>query len=187
MLNFIISVPAVPPVAAPKGPQTPQTPLLQKAIFKSTHQSPISSVLDSFASDSKLLKAVEATAEAGATHIPEIFRSVEHYVRAPPNTPVSTPAKPIAIESGVAGGSLVQSTKAEVNGMLGRVKGKAVDFVNLYSPVWVGEAVVWGTEWWRAERVSKVVEGCLPRRELDIVAIEGELILQNIKPLQLTN
>lgn len=165
MLSCVLSrivVPAPAPVPPPKGPETPRTPLIQKAIMnKSTRQSPLSSVLDSFASDSKLTQAFESTAEAGASHIPEIFRSVESFVRVPPNTP----AKPKAIE----GPALVESTKKALNGHVGRGK----DWVGGHVPKLVGEVVGWGMDWWTAERVSKVVEGWLPRRDLDVVVIEG--------------
>jgi nucleoporin NDC1 len=59
-----------------------------------------------------------------------------------------------------------------------RVKSKGFEVVDGYLPtvpVWVVDVVGWWKEWWRTERLSKVVEGSLPRRELDIVVIEGQL------------
>ena len=40
-------------------------------------------------------------------------------------------------------------------------------------PELIKEIVRWGSDWWTTERVSKVVEGWLPRRDLDIVVIDG--------------
>ena len=132
---------------------------------KSTDQSSLSSILDSFASDSKLTQALESTAETGASHIPEIFRSVENFIRVPPNTPANTPVKPKAIE----GPTLVENTKKALSGHVGRGK----DWVAGRVPELVKEIVRWGSDWWTTERVSKVVEGWLPRRDLDIVVIDG--------------
>ena len=33
----------------------------------------------------------------------------------------------------------------------------------------VGDAAGWMREWWEAERLGKVMEGCLLRRELDVL------------------
>jgi len=33
------------------------------------------------------------------------------------------------------------------------------------------DVIGWTGEWWRAERLGRVVEGCLPRRELDVLVI----------------
>jgi hypothetical protein len=55
--------------------------------------------------------------------------------------------------------SLLASTRTKLNTKLGREI----------------EMVKWVRGWWTAERLGKVVEGCLPRRELDVLVIEGTL------------
>ena len=51
--------------------------------------------------------------------------------------------------------------------------GRGKDWVAGRVPELVKEIVRWGSDWWTTERVSKVVEGWLPRRDLDIVVIDG--------------
>ena len=52
-------------------------------------------------------------------------------------------------------------------------------------PELVKEIVRWGSDWWTTERVSKVVEGWLPRRDLDIVVIDG-MFLEIVYLIDLT-
>ena len=181
-----------PPPPPPKAPTTtPQTPLIKKPIFKSAQSSPASfsplnAVLDSFASDSKLSHAVEVTAEASASHVPELFRSVvgEGFgMKVPPNTPAGTPAKGKAVEAASSSVTLSRS----INRLVDDAKNKGREVVSGHLPALpipmlvvagrglrvVGDFAGWTKEWWRAERLGKVVEGCLPRRELDILVIEG--------------
>jgi len=35
----------------------------------------------------------------------------------------------------------------------------------------LNDVIGWTVEWWRAERLGRVVEGCLPRRELDVLVV----------------
>lgn len=165
-----MTAPAAPAVPAPKAPQTPHTPLIKKPIFRSSMSqsspsSPLVAVLDSFASDSMLSQAVGSTVDVGMDHMhmPELFRSVENLVmRAPPNTPAK------AIESG--------STASEIGGLVEKTKGKGKEILGRYipaGPAWLGGASGWGREWWSGERLGKAVEACLPRRDLDVLVIEG--------------
>ncbi|KZP26794.1 hypothetical protein FIBSPDRAFT_918061 [Athelia psychrophila] len=169
--------PAAPPPAA-KLPQTPHTPLIKKPIFRSSSASaaaaqsaspasPLAAVLDSFASDSKLSRAVGETAEG--MHMPDLFRSVsslQHLVmplRAPPNTPAKGVPAAAAPEAPVAGLGL---------GLVVQARGKGRALVGLYVPAWLGGAPGWGRAWWRGERLGKIVEASLPRRDMDVLAIE---------------
>lgn len=98
----------------------------------------------------------------------------------PPNTPTNTPSKPKAIEgTEISASGLVQMAKAEMVNLMARVKVKGLEVVGEHLPTvppWAVQFAGWGKEWWRAERVSKVVEGFVPRRELDAVVIEGQLV-----------
>lgn len=61
---------------------------------------------------------MESTAEVGATHIPELFCLVDHFVQVSPNT--STPAKPKPVEgcAAVDAGRLVRLVKVGVQGYM---------------------------------------------------------------------
>ena len=178
----------MPPPVPPKALANPQTPLIKKPIFKSSQPtpsfSPLTAVLDSFASDSNLTHAVEVAADR-ASEVPELFRSVVGDVvgvRVPPNTPAGTPVKGKAVLG--AGGSL----PINFNGLVQQAKQKGKEIVSGYLPSMpmpvvavvagqgfgvAGDAAGWIQEWWKAERLGKVVEGCLPRRELDILVVGG--------------
>jgi len=145
---------AVVPVPAP-SPGTP-TRLIKKPIFKSTQQSPIHTVLDSFAADGSFSQAVEAGVVAA--HIPEIFRS-------------SDAPRPIGVAPQVA-----VSTK-QSTGLVNRLKDKVLctfgDLAVRNLPTWILETSGRWAAWWKRERINKVVEACLPRREVDVLIIEG--------------
>lgn len=181
-------------ISAPApGTTNPHTPLIKKPILRSSQSqppsssssgfSPLTAVLDSFASDSKLSHAVEVAADAGVEHmhIPELFRSVEGLV--------GTPVKAIkGKEASVKTAGVGANALGFGLGLVERVKGKGKEVVNGYLPTLpvsvvvvghglVGDAAGWAKKWWRAERLGKVVEGCLPRRELDVLVIEGTSLL----------
>jgi nucleoporin NDC1 len=108
-------------------------------------------VLDSFASDG----AVSQVAEAGASHIPELFRSVEGVVK-----PITAPAV-----------RTVGAKQMELTGWVEKGKGVVKGYIT--PPPWSLElGKVW-EEWWRKDRLAKVAQGCLPFRELDALVIEG--------------
>lgn len=79
--------PAPPPSTAP-APTTPVTPLIRGPIFKSSStapnpiasssqtQSPLKSVVDSFAADGTITQAVESGVQG--IHLPELFRASVH-------------------------------------------------------------------------------------------------------------
>ncbi|EGN94543.1 hypothetical protein SERLA73DRAFT_188503 [Serpula lacrymans var. lacrymans S7.3] len=159
------------PVVAPseskpvtKTPQAPSTPLIRQPIFKASRQSPLTSVLDSFASDSKLAEAVEITAEASKSNVPELFRSVMHVPASTPQSqkPSTTSATVIAVTQPVSVG----------NGLIARIKGKGKEAIIEYCPHKIKQVVGSCIEWWGRERINKVVEACLPHRELDALVVE---------------
>ncbi|KAH7929157.1 hypothetical protein BV22DRAFT_1057443 [Leucogyrophana mollusca] len=137
------------PAAPAKPANPPSTPLIRQAIYKPPQQSPIGSVLDSFASDSQLAGA------ADQIHVPELFRSVAAPLAA---VTASTPA--------------VSAPKPTVHSMIGRVKQEAWGFAARYCPPWAKEASAHWADWWSRERVNKIVESCLPNRDLDALIVE---------------
>ena len=156
-----VPAPAVPP----KTLQPPSTPLLRKAIYKAPQQSPISKVLDTFASDSDLSRAAEAVASEVGTRvmdapIPELFRSVSSLpVAAPP--PSATTAATATPQPNLIG-AYVSHAKAQCQNLVAK-----------YSPLWCREVVAQWDAWWSRDRINKVTEKCLPNRDLDALIIEG--------------
>jgi nucleoporin NDC1 len=155
--------PAPPPPPAPAiaaAPPIPSisTPLIKKPIYQSSKQSPIRTVIDSFASDGPLPQAVDAGVDT--VHLPELFRSLEAVVLPPL-------AKEGEAKKGVEGAKGLMSWIVEA-------KDAASGVVGRNAPAWATDVMQRWVEWWTKERVSKVVEGCLPRRSLDVVVVEGK-------------
>lgn len=198
-------VPApTPKVATPTPATAPHTPLIKKPILRSSQSqpsslssgfSPLTAVLDSFASDSKLSHAVEVTADAGAERIPELFRSVEGFVGMGVKAIEGKDAgkgKEVVVGGGKSAWPNGLGLGGLGLGIVEKVKGKGKEVMNGFLPAMpvlvvlaghgiVGDAAGWTKEWWNTERLGKVVEGCLPRRELDVLVIEGTASWQYIK------
>ncbi|TBU28210.1 nucleoporin protein Ndc1-Nup [Dichomitus squalens] len=156
--------PAAAPAAAPK-PSTPlpghATPLLRASVFKTAQTSPLRASLDMLASDGPLATAVSETAEAGASHLPELFRSVL------PSTPPA-PAS-AAIETAKMAEVSVARVVSETKGVWREGVGKTlVGFL----PKGVAEAGAQMRTWWTRERVHRVAETSLPNRYVDALAAE---------------
>ncbi|KAI0635379.1 nucleoporin protein Ndc1-Nup [Trametes polyzona] len=140
----------------------PATPLIRTKVYKPAQTSPLHAALDTFASDGPLAAAVSETAEVGASHIPELFRSV---------MPTSPQAKAEAAvetvkkaEENVA--ALVSETRSKwregVSGALGAVLPKSV-----------AQTAGHVRSWWTRERVHRVAETSLPNRYMDALAAEA--------------
>lgn len=158
--------PITPPVAVapavPKPKDPPSTPLIRKAIFKAPRQSPLGSMLDSVSSDSELSKAANAVAgemeeRANQMHIPELFRSVA----------------PSSAAAPVASGILAKPTSSIISGFTAQAKSYSRNFIVGYCPAWLKELTMRWKKWFYRERLNKVVEVCLPNRELDALIIEA--------------
>ncbi|KAG8221384.1 nucleoporin protein Ndc1-Nup [Butyriboletus roseoflavus] len=155
----------VPALAVPtKTSQPPSTPLVRKAIYKASLQSPMSKVLDTFASDSDLSKVADAVAsDVGMrvmeTPIPELFRSTS----SPPvaATPPSTMTAAAAIPQPNLIGAYASRAKAQCQSLV--VK---------YSPSWCREVVGQWDAWWSRDRINKVTEMWLPNRDLDALIVQ---------------
>ncbi|KAF9044200.1 nucleoporin protein Ndc1-Nup [Panaeolus papilionaceus] len=156
--------PPPPPPAAPvKAPATPgpmigtPTPLLRTQIFKAHKESPRDAALDALASDGPITQAVEAAADA--THVPEIFRSVESKVLA---TPIVEETTKNVVQVASLGSRLREQVSGFGNTMW-----------DMHAPGVLKESLQQLVQWWYHERRSKIVEKALPFRELDVVVVEA--------------
>ncbi|KIK76962.1 hypothetical protein PAXRUDRAFT_835155 [Paxillus rubicundulus Ve08.2h10] len=154
--------PAAIPVsaAAPKSPDPPLTPLLRQEIYRAPQQSPISKVLDSFASDSHPMKVTDAVAAQEETRakdvpIPELFRSV--------STPTLAAAPVVDPQ---------QQPVASPSILLAHVRQECGRLLRKYLPPWSREVAARWHEWWTRDRINKVSEMCLPNRELDALIVQ---------------
>ncbi len=133
------------------------TKLLRRPIYKNMKESPGQAALDALASDGPIAQALDAGADA--THIPELFRSVETKVL----------VSPVAEET--------KKNVQQVKGLGSRMKDSALSILTFYASRYIPEPVRDQVgqllEWWKRERVSKTVEAALPFRELDVVVIDG--------------
>jgi nucleoporin NDC1 len=119
-------------------------------------------MLDSVASDSRLSKAAEAVAgeveeRASQMHIPELFRSVAPSSVATPAANVN-PAVP---------------TPSIISALISQLEIRGKDLLLGRCPAWMRETATTWNEWFYRQRLNKVVEACLPSRELDALIIEG--------------
>ncbi|KAG0696162.1 nucleoporin protein Ndc1-Nup [Suillus ampliporus] len=158
--------PITPPVvvvpAAPKPKDPPSTPLIRKAIFKAPQQSPLGSMLDSVASDSELSKAAEAVAgemeeRASQMHIPELFRSVA----------------PSSVAASAATAMAARPTPSIISDLITQLRGRSRNLVVSRCPNWLKQSAMRWNKWFYRERLNKVVEVCLPNRELDALIIQA--------------
>ncbi len=131
--------------------------LLRDSIYKGVKDSPGQAALDALASDGPIAQALDAGADA--THIPDIFRSVE--------TKVFT--SPVAQEA--------KKNVEHVKGVGSRLKDNAIaictSFATHHIPEPVKEHTKQMLEWWKRERLSRKVEASLAFRELDVIVIDG--------------
>lgn len=139
-------------------------PLLRKKIFRSTQESPVQAALNVLSADGPIAKAVEVGAEA--THMPELFRSVEARVF---STPVVMEAK-----------KNVDNTKTMGSRLKGELASITATYATRYTPELLKEGCRQMINWWERERTSKVVQASLPFRELDVVVVEGKLFYCNL-------
>lgn len=151
--------PAAPDTASAPPPTTP-TPLIKGPIFKTLPQSPIRTVANSLAADGSFSQVVEAT--AGAAQIPDLFRPMQSIV--PPS--IAALVKDVELKKGLGVMSHARSYGRET------LKSMFDGYVPLWARSVAGE---WG-DWWGRERLSKVMEVSLPRREIDVLVVEGGIL-----------
>ena len=160
------TVDQVPPKAVfqPASLVATPAPLLRQKVFRSTQESPVQAALNVLAADGPIAKAVEAGAEA--THVPELFRSVEAQVF---STPVVKEAK-----------KSVDHTKTIGSRLKGELASITTTYATRYTPEMLKEGCRQMINWWERERTSKVVQASLPFRELDVVVVEGHSFYCNL-------
>jgi nucleoporin NDC1 len=121
------------------------------------------SLVDGLASDGPINRIVEETTEH--TKLPDLFRSIH------------VPRGPAALEEPKAKvQALVQaapSSSLDISGLVTRATAQADTTIRQSVPA-LASVYDRLAMWWTRERVSRVAEACLPRRELDVLAIEGE-------------
>ena len=161
--------PAVDPVPSkavfqPASLVATPAPIHRQKIFRSTQESPVEAALNVLGADGPIAKAVEAGAEA--THVPELFKSVEIRVF---STPVVKEAK-----------IKVDNTKTVWNRLEGELASITTTYATRYTPELLKESCRQMINWWERERTSKVVQASLPFRELDVVVVEGKLFYYNL-------
>ena len=139
-------------------------PLLRQKIFRSTQESPVQAALDALGADGPIAKAVEVGAEA--SHVPELFRSVEARVF----------SAPVVIEAK----RNIDNTKTIGSRLKGELTSITATYATRYTPVLLKEGFRQMIDWWERERTSKVVQASLPFRELDVVVVEGNLFYCNL-------
>jgi nucleoporin NDC1 len=120
--------------------------------------------LNALGADGPIAKAVDVGAEA--THVPELFRSVEARVL---SSPVAQEAK-----------KNVDSTKT----MGRKLKEELTSITTMYATRYTPELLKGGyrhmIDWWERERTSKVVQASLPFWELDVVVVESNSSYYNL-------
>lgn len=138
----------------------PSTPLVKTNVLKaSTRRSPLNGALDTFAADGVVSAPAD---ELGASQIPELFRSVR--------APALTPERKLREEAPKVP---PQKTTSSANRWVQQMYIEA----EKWAPRWACEARMQAQDWWTRERLGRVVEGSLPNRKMDILAIECAWLL----------
>ena len=189
-------VPAKPKVLPNPSPEVakPAT-LLRQRVWKgdagayvSGTQSPGEAALDALAADGPLVKAAEAGMDRFSHQVPELFRSVSH-AKSPTkdehavtkqvekkndNAPLGVGDVTSALKSVLNVQKHVDAFKSKTYNALAE---RARKVWSRYGREEVGDRVVRFLQWWSEERVSRVVEGAVAYRELDVLVIDGRFIL----------
>ncbi|KAG6888247.1 hypothetical protein C0992_009203 [Termitomyces sp. T32_za158] len=156
------ALPFKPPTpAAPATPSRPsvitnQTPLIRTSIFKASKASPIETVAGSLRSDGQLAQALDVG--TAATHIPELFKSVEAVV-------LPAPKKEEVKKN-------VEKVEGIVDRHVKQAKEELRKVVVSNMPLRVNELGMQVNTWWNKERLEKTAQSCLPNMELDVVIVD---------------
>jgi nucleoporin NDC1 len=128
--------------------KAPSTPLIRKQIFKGNSTSPVQSAINSLASDGYMAQA----ADAGASHIPELFRSV-----APP------------VSAGVAE---IKKAESGVMSWADSLRTKFIKFGANYLTQSSLQTLDRAAKWWSRDRIDKVLQRCLGNRQTDVLIVD---------------
>lgn len=110
------------------------------------------------AADGTLAAVIASTTEAGASHVPDLFRSA---------LPGQTQN---AIATVKKGEQKVAAFNARVTNRLREMK----LVLYRYTPVEAHQLMDQVGEWWSRERLHKTAEACLPNRHVDALAVKGK-------------
>ncbi|GJE99489.1 nucleoporin protein Ndc1-Nup [Phanerochaete sordida] len=160
---------AAPPPAAPAQkldapPQIPKTPYITASVLKGKSASPLHSALETIASDGSVTVALASAAEAGASQVPELFRSVM-----PSQTAAVAETAGAAVETVKKGEQEILQLAA----LPGKWREQLQQELVARAPGVVRGGAAQLAHWWRRERVHKVVEAALPNRKLDGLAADA--------------
>lgn len=156
--------PAAPATKIDAPPQVPKTPFVHAPVLKPSTSSPLYSALDTIASDGPITAAVSSTAAAGASQIPELFRSV---------LPAQSAAVAETAEAAVGSVRKGEQEILQLAALPGVWRARVLREVARRVPAGVREAGERVSVWWRRERVWRVVEAAVPNRKMDGLAADG--------------
>ncbi|TDL20508.1 hypothetical protein BD410DRAFT_899434 [Rickenella mellea] len=171
----VTAPPAAPP---PKLPEKPSTPIIHKPIYKSAQSSPLSTLVDSIASDGRLTQAVQQTTDE-VVGVPELFLSVASTLSSPgrffSSPPVASSSKAVVPAATTSGDTAVAKALAlKDQGLAAEWVSHARNGVRLVGYVvrgtWWKDSGLSG--WWTTERKNKVAVKCLPNKDLDAMIVE---------------
>lgn len=142
---------------------------MRTQVLKPSMSSPLRSALDTIASDGPITAVMSSTAEAGASHLPELFRSVM------PSHPPAIVAKAEAVvESAIKKEQELQKYVPSPE----QLKEDLHHAVGRYTPAAATRLTARFGKWWHTERIYRVAEASLPNRKMDGLAIDGASCLQ---------
>jgi nucleoporin NDC1 len=166
MLSWLVALAStVPAKKLDAPPGVPKTPFVQMSALKPSRSSPLRSALDTIASDGSITAAVTSTAEAGASQIPELFRSVM-----PSHAAAVTETAEAAVETVKKGEREIKNLAA----LPTKWKAQFYEEVVRRTPKFAQDLLDRFDAWWNRERVYRVVEAVLPNRKMDGLAVDGE-------------
>jgi nucleoporin NDC1 len=149
--SLFVAPPPTVTAPSPVSAKAPSTPLIRKPIFKTNTTSPVQTAIDSLASDGYMTQA----ADVGASHIPELFRSIESI--APP------------VNAGVAE---IKKVEAEVKTWADTMRTDLTKLGRNYMHLGSLQALDSVEKWWSRERTDKVVQRYLGNRETDVLIVD---------------
>lgn len=142
-------------------------------MFKPAKGSPLRNAFDTIASDGSITAAISSTTEAGASQIPDLFRSVM-----PSQTAAVQETAAAAVETVKRGEQEIMNLAA----LPSRWRTRVWDEILLRAPGFALDAARSLERWWHRERVYKVVEASLPYRKMDGIAADGQFVLSHMWP-----
>jgi nucleoporin NDC1 len=185
-----LAVPTLAPAPKPKPQDLPKSkPLLSAPIFKSStaSRSPLHKLADGLSANGELTAAVEEAAAKTENALPELFRSVRaDAVLEKTGVKEALEGVKATVDEGkeraVAVVKSVPASTQEVRGLLARTVDHVGQVAGTYAPPAVRTTWAEVEKWWVDERVVKVAEACLPRREMDVLVIKSRLTLLHLLP-----